>query len=54
MCVDETFTCISENIVYGFMCNRCHIIYMGKTGCLLADIITEHIRSILNNFMIFP
>ena len=41
----ETFTCISKNIVYGIMCERCHIIYIGETVHRLADGITEHIRS---------
>ena len=48
--VTETFTCISKNIVYGIICKRCNIIYIGETGRRLADRITEHICSIRNNF----
>ena len=46
----ETSTCISRDIVNGIICKRCVIIYIGKTGCRLADRITEHILSIQNNF----
>ena len=48
--VIESSTCISENIVYGIICKRCHIIYIGETDRLLA----EYIRSIRNNFSGFP
>ena len=47
--VTETSTCISENIVYGIICRLCNIIYIGETGCRLADKMTEHIRSIPKN-----
>ena len=49
-----TFNGISKNIVYGIICKRCNIIYMEETGRWLADRITEHIRSIRNNFAGFP
>ena len=52
--VTEPFTCISKSIVHGIICKRCNIIYMGETGRRLADRITEHIRSIRNNFPGFP
>ena len=52
--VTETSTCISENIVYGIICKRCNIIYIGETGRRLADRICEHIRSIRNTFSGFP
>ena len=52
--VTETLTRISKNIVYGIICRRCIIIYIGETGYQLADRITEHIRSIRNNFSGFP
>ena len=52
--VTETYTCISNNIVYGIICKRRHIIYIGETGCRLADRITEQIRSIRNNVSDFP
>ena len=52
--VTEPFTCISKNIVYGIICKRCSIIYIGETGRRLADRITEHIRSVRNNFSGFP
>ena len=52
--VTQPFTCISKNIVYGIICKRCNIIYIGETGRRLADRITEHIRSIRNNFSGFP
>ena len=52
--VTKPFTCISKNIVHGIICKRCNIIYIGETGRLLADRITEHIRSIQNNFSGFP
>ena len=52
--VTEPFTCISKNIVYGIICQRCNMIYIGETGRRLADRITEHIRSIQNNFSGFP
>ena len=35
--VTQPFTCISENIVYGIICKRCSIIYIGETGRRLAD-----------------
>ena len=44
--VTETFACISKSIVYGIICKRCNIIYIGETGRRLADRISEHIRSI--------
>ena len=50
----EPFTCISKNIVYGIICKRCNIIYIGETGRRLTDIITEHIRSTRNNVSGFP
>ena len=50
----ETFTCISKDIVYGIICERCNINYIGETGRRLADRITEHIRSVRNNFPGFP
>ena len=50
----ETFTCIPKNIMYGIICKRCNIIYIGETVRRLADIVTEHIRSIPNNFAGFP
>ena len=50
----QPFTCISKNIVYGIICKRCNIIYIGETGRRLADRITEHIRSVRNNFSGFP
>ena len=52
--VTETSTCISRNIVHGIICRRCNIIYIGETGRRLAERITEHIRSIRNNFSGFP
>ena len=52
--VTEMFTCISKNIVYGIIYNRCNIIYIGETCRRLADRITVHIRSIQNNFSAFP
>ena len=52
--VAQPFTCISKNIVYGNICKRCNIIYIGETGRRLADRITEHIRSVINNFSGFP
>ena len=51
--VTEPFTCISKNIVYGIICMRCNMIYIGETGRRLADRITEHIRSIQNNLLVF-
>ena len=50
----QLFTCISKNIVYGIICKRCDIIYIGETGRRLADRITEHIRSIRKIFSGFP
>ena len=52
--VTESFICISNNIVYGTICKRCNIIYIGETGRRLADRITDHILSIRNNFSGFP
>ena len=52
--VTQPFTCISKKIVYGIICKRCNMIYIGETGRRLADRITEHIRSIRNNFSGFP
>ena len=52
--VTQPFTCISQKIIYGIICKRCNIIYIGETGRRLADRITEHIRSIRNNFSGFP
>ena len=51
--VTQPFTCISKNIVYGIICKRCNIIYIGETGRRLADRITEHIRSVRKNFLVF-
>ena len=51
--VTQPFTCISKNIVYGIICKRCNIIYIGETGRRLADRIAEHIRSVINNFLVF-
>ena len=51
--VTETFTCISKKIVYGIICKRCNVIYIGETGRRLADRITEHIHSILRIFLVF-
>ena len=50
----EPFTCICKDFVYGIICKLCNIIYIGETGRLLADRITEHIRSVRNNFSGFP
>ena len=52
--VTQPFTCIYKNIVYGIICRRCNIIYIGENGRRLVDRITEHIRSIKNNFYGFP
>ena len=52
--VTEPFTCISKNIVHSIICKQCNIIYIGETGRLLADRITEHNRSIQNNSYGFP
>ena len=52
--VTHPFTCISKNIVYGTICKRCNIIYIGETGRRLADRITEHIRSVIKKFGGFP
>ena len=52
--VTQPVTCISKNIVYGIICKRYDIIYIGETGRRLADRMTEHIRSIRNNFFCFP
>ena len=50
----QPFTSIYINIVFGSICQRCNIIYIGETGRKLADRITEHIRSTRNNFSGFP
>ena len=56
--VTETHTCISKNIVYCIICKRCNIIYyyiiLLYYIIILADRITEHIRSIRNNFFWLP
>ena len=52
--VTESFTCISKSIVYGIICKRRRIIYIGETCRRLADRITEHIRSIRSNFYGLP
>ena len=52
--VTETLTCINKNIAYGIICKRCRITYIGETGRRLADRITEHFRSVRNNFSGFP
>ena len=48
----ETSTFLCKNIVYGTMCKRCNVIYIGETCRRLADRITEHIRSILQNSIV--
>ena len=48
--VTAPFTCISKNIVNDIKCRRCNVIYIGETGRRLDDRITEHIRSVRNNF----
>ena len=52
--VTQPFTCISKNIMYGIICKRYNIIYIGETGRRLADRITQHIRFTINNFSGFP
>ena len=52
--VTQPSTCISKNIVYGIICKRCNIIYIGETVRRLADRITEHIRPVINIFSGFP
>ena len=52
--VKAHFNCTSTNIVYGIICKKCHILYIGETKRRLADRITEHIRSIRINSTGFP
>ena len=52
--MNDTFTCISKNILYGSICQRCHIIYIKETGRRLSDRTTELIRCIRKIFSGFP
>ena len=52
--VSETFVCVSRDIAYVILCERCKFIYIGKTGRRWADRIAEHIRSVRKNFYGFP
>ena len=43
------FSCITEHIVYCLLCTKCtSIVYIGDTGCRLADHFREHRRDIIN------
>ena len=53
MCVAKSLACTSKHIVYGIISKQCHIIYIGETGCRLADRISEYIRSNRSNFSAF-
>ena len=43
------FSCITEHIVYCLLCTKCtSIVYIGDTGCRLADHFREHCRDNIN------
>lgn len=44
--ITDHFTCTSSNVAY--ICNRCHIIYVGETCRRLADCFMKHLRSIMD------
>ena len=44
--VTRRFTCSSPNVVYAVRCTRCGILYVGETGRLFSDRITEHLADI--------
>ena len=44
------FSCISENIIYCISCRKCpKAVYIGETGCRLADRFREHCLDVLHN-----
>lgn len=52
--INQHFTCTSTNVVYILTYRRCTILYVGETKHRLADRVTEHLRSIKQNFPGFP
>ena len=49
-----SYTCISSNVIYAITCTRCEKNYFGETKRRLADLSTEHLRSIKLNFPYLP
>ena len=44
--VREGFTCVSRNVIYAIVCQRCSQAYIGETGRRLGDRFREHIYDI--------
>lgn len=44
--IRESFQCTSTNVVYGIVCNKCSMLYIGETKRRLADRFREHLRAI--------
>jgi hypothetical protein len=43
------FSCISKNIVYCIVCQKCGDLYVGETERRLGDRFMEHLRDVKNN-----
>ena len=41
-------SCISKNVIYILICNKCDIYYIGQTGRKFIDRFSEHLRNIKN------
>ncbi|XP_071846388.1 uncharacterized protein [Apostichopus japonicus] len=52
--IKHHFSCISTNVIYVIICQRCNLLYIGETKRRLADCITEHLRSIKSKFPGYP
>ncbi len=46
--VKDSFTCISENIIYAIRCKQCSKLYIGETCRRLGDRFVEHKNSVKN------
>ena len=44
--IKGSFLCTSTNVVYGIVCTKCSMIYIGETKRRLADRFREHLRAI--------
>lgn len=49
--ITKSFTCTSTNIIYGIICLKCGILYIGETGRQLKERIREHLRDVKKNTM---
>ena len=47
--IQDSFSCLSRNLIYSIICKRCDMKYIGETGRRLADRFAEHLRDITNH-----